>query len=52
MNKKLVTSIGVALALLLVGPVWADGEDDELEITIQMIDNPEETSEILAKAIR
>ncbi len=44
MNKKLVTSIGVVLALLLVGPVWADGEDDELEVTIQMIDNPEEVS--------
>ncbi len=44
MNKKLLTSIAAALALLLVGPVWADGEDDELEITIQMIDNPEEVS--------
>ncbi len=45
MNRKLLTSIAAALALLLVGPVWADGEDDELEMTMEVIDNPDEITD-------
>ncbi len=45
MNKKLLTSIAAALALLLAGPVWSDGEDDELEMTMEVIDNPDEITD-------
>ncbi|MCZ6658710.1 MAG: hypothetical protein O7C67_15565, partial [Gammaproteobacteria bacterium] len=44
MNKKHLTSIAAALALLLVGPVWAE-EDGELEVTMEVIDNPDEVSD-------
>ena len=45
MNKKLLTSIAAALALLLAGPVWSDGEDDELEMTMEVIDSPDEITD-------
>ncbi len=45
MNKKHLTSIAAALALLLAGPVWSDGEDDELEMTMEVIDNPDEITD-------
>ena len=47
MNKKLLALISTTLAILLAGPILADDEEDDLEVTMEIIENLEQVSEFI-----